>query len=85
MRYHSMVRQPSRLSRCPHSFAGNDHRQGDLCRKPEQKEFSFAKFPKPSSVEDPNKSLMDGDKRFLKTVKSGGWRSQKCGRRREWN
>jgi hypothetical protein len=37
--------------------------------KAEQKEFSFAKFPNPKFCpKNPNKSLMDGDKRFLKTI-----------------
>ena len=44
--------------------------------KPEQKEFSFSKFPNPKFCpKNPNKSLMDGDKRFLKTIevaKDGG-------------
>lgn len=40
--------------------------------KSEQKEFSFAKFPNPKFCpKNPNKSLMDGDKRFLKTVEVG--------------
>ena len=44
--------------------------------KSEQKEFSFAKFPNPKfCVKNPNKALMDGDKRFFKTIevsKDGG-------------
>ncbi len=44
--------------------------------KAEQKEFSFSKFPNPKFCpKNPNKSLMDGDKRFLKTIevaKDGG-------------
>ncbi len=43
--------------------------------KPEQKEFMFSKFPNPKFCpKHPNKSLMDGDKRFLKTIeiKDGG-------------
>jgi hypothetical protein len=40
--------------------------------KSEQKEFSFAKFPNPKFCpKNPNKSLMDGDKRFLKTIEVG--------------
>jgi hypothetical protein len=40
--------------------------------KAEQKEFSFAKFPNPKFCPKiPNKSLMDGDKRFLKTIEVG--------------
>ena len=40
--------------------------------KSEQKEFSFAKFPNPKfCVKIPNKALMDGDKRFLKTIEVG--------------
>jgi hypothetical protein len=40
--------------------------------KSEQKEFSFAKFPNPKFCPKiPNKSLMDGDKRFLKTLEVG--------------
>src|SRR4029079_3522627 len=44
--------------------------------KSEQKEFSFAKFPNPKFCpKNPHKELMDGDKRFLKTIevaKDGG-------------
>lgn len=44
--------------------------------KPEQKEFLFSKFPNPKFCpKNPNKSLMDGDKRFLKQIevsKDGG-------------
>src|ERR1044071_7633274 len=44
--------------------------------KPEQKEFLFSKFPNPKFCpQNPNKSLMDGDKRFLKQIevsKDGG-------------
>jgi hypothetical protein len=40
--------------------------------KAEQKEFSFAKFPNPKfCVKTPHKELMDGDKRFLKTIEVG--------------
>jgi hypothetical protein len=40
--------------------------------KAEQKEFSFAKFPNPKfCVKNPHKELMDGDKRFLKTIEVG--------------
>ena len=40
--------------------------------KAEQKEFSFAKFPNPKFCpKNPNKSLMDGDKRFLKQIEVG--------------
>ncbi|KXJ99444.1 MAG: hypothetical protein UZ03_NOB001003212 [Nitrospira sp. OLB3] len=40
--------------------------------KSEQKEFSFSKFPNPKFCpKHPNKSLMDGDKRFLKTIEVG--------------
>ncbi|TKS59811.1 MAG: hypothetical protein EWM72_01996 [Nitrospira sp.] len=40
--------------------------------KAEQKEFSFAKFPNPKFCpKNPNKNLMDGDKRFLKTIEVG--------------
>lgn len=40
--------------------------------KSEQKEFSFAKFPNPKfCVKNPNKALMDGDKRFFKTIEVG--------------
>lgn len=40
--------------------------------KAEQKEFSFAKFPNPKFCpKNPNKSLMDGDKRFLRTIEVG--------------
>ena len=44
--------------------------------KSEQKDFSFAKFPNPKfCMKNPHKELMDGDKRFLKTLevaKDGG-------------
>ncbi len=43
--------------------------------KAENKEFSFSKFPNPGfCVKNPDKSLADGDKRFLKQieVKGGG-------------
>jgi hypothetical protein len=44
--------------------------------KPEQKEFLFSKFPNPNFCPKiPNKSLVDGDKRLLKTIevsKDGG-------------
>src|SRR5690348_11278118 len=37
--------------------------------KSDQKEFLFSKFPNPKFCpKNPNKSLMDGDKRFLKTI-----------------
>jgi hypothetical protein len=40
--------------------------------KSEQKEFLFSKFPNPNFCpKNPNKSLMDGDKRFLKTIEVG--------------
>ncbi len=40
--------------------------------KSDQKEFSFSKFPNPKFCPKiPNKSLMDGDKRFLKTIEVG--------------
>src|SRR5512147_867908 len=40
--------------------------------KSEQKEFLFSKFPNPKfCLQNPNKSLADGDKRFLKTVEVG--------------
>lgn len=40
--------------------------------KSEQKEFSFAKFPNPKFCnKNPHKELMDGDKRFLKTIEVG--------------
>ena len=40
--------------------------------KAEQKEFSFAKFPNPKFCPKiPDKTLMDGDKRFLKTIEVG--------------
>ena len=40
--------------------------------KSEQKEFLFSKFPNPKFCpKNPNKSLMDGDKRFLKTIEVG--------------
>ncbi|MEK7237286.1 MAG: hypothetical protein AAB242_11725 [Nitrospirota bacterium] len=40
--------------------------------KSEQKEFSFAKFPNPKfCVKNPNKALVDGDKRFFKTIEVG--------------
>jgi hypothetical protein len=40
--------------------------------KAEQKEFLFSKFPNPKFCpKNPNKSLMDGDKRFLKTIEVG--------------
>ncbi|MGZ8393212.1 MAG: hypothetical protein ACXWWJ_00450, partial [Nitrospira sp.] len=40
--------------------------------KAEQKEFLFSKFPNPKfCVKNPNKGLMDGDKRFLKTIEVG--------------
>ena len=40
--------------------------------KAEQKEFLFSKFPNPKFCpQNPNKSLMDGDKRLLKTIEVG--------------
>ncbi len=40
--------------------------------KPEQKEFLFSKFPNPKFCpKNPNKGLMDGDKRFLKQIEVG--------------
>jgi hypothetical protein len=40
--------------------------------KPDQREFMFSKFPNPKFCpKHPNKSLMDGDKRFLKTIDVG--------------
>ena len=40
--------------------------------KSEQKEFLFSKFPNPKFCpKNPNKSLMDGDKRLLKTIEVG--------------
>jgi hypothetical protein len=40
--------------------------------KAEQKEFLFSKFPNPKFCpKNPNKGLMDGDKRFLKTIEVG--------------
>ena len=40
--------------------------------KSEQKEFSFAKFPNPKFCpKNPHKELIDGDKRFLKTIEVG--------------
>ncbi len=40
--------------------------------KSAQREFSFAKFPNPKFCpKNPNKSLIDGDKRFLKTIEVG--------------
>lgn len=40
--------------------------------KAEQKEFLFSKFPNPNFCpKNPNKALMDGDKRFLKTIEVG--------------
>ena len=40
--------------------------------KSEQKEFLFSKFPNPKFCpQNPNKSLMDGDKRLLKTIEVG--------------
>ena len=44
--------------------------------KADQKEFLFSKFPNPKfCIKNPNKELMDGDKRFLKLIevaKDGG-------------
>jgi len=58
------------------SFAGGTI-QGKVTYsgKPEQKEFLFSKFPNPKFCpKNPHKELIDGDKRFLKTieVKDGG-------------
>ena len=40
--------------------------------KAEQKEFLFSKFPNPKFCpQNPHKDLMDGDKRFLKTIEVG--------------
>ena len=40
--------------------------------KSEQKEFLFSKFPNPKFCpKNPHKELMDGDKRFLKTIEVG--------------
>src|SRR4029077_9982306 len=40
--------------------------------KSEQKEFLFTKFPNPKFCpKNPHKELMDGDKRFLKTIEVG--------------
>jgi hypothetical protein len=40
--------------------------------KAEQKEFLFSKFPNPKFCpKNPNKGLMDGDKRFLKQIEVG--------------
>jgi hypothetical protein len=40
--------------------------------KAEQKEFLFSKFPNPKFCpKNPNKELMDGDKRFLRTIEVG--------------
>jgi len=40
--------------------------------KAEQKEFLFSKFPNPNfCLKNPNKGLIDGDKRFLKTIEVG--------------
>lgn len=40
--------------------------------KAEQKEFMFSKFPNPKFCPKiPNKDVMDGDKRFLKTIEVG--------------
>ena len=40
--------------------------------KAEQKEFLFSKFPNPKFCPKiPNKDVMDGDKRFLKTIEVG--------------
>ena len=40
--------------------------------KAEQKEFLFSKFPNPKFCpKNPNKDLMDGDKRFLKQIEVG--------------
>ena len=37
--------------------------------KADQKEFLFSKFPNPKFCpKNPNKELMDGDKRLLKTI-----------------
>ena len=55
------------------SFAGGTI-QGKVTYsgKPEQKEFLFSKFPNPKFCpKNPNKELIDGDKRFLKTIEVG--------------
>jgi hypothetical protein len=40
--------------------------------KPEKKEFSFAKFPNPKFCpKNPNKALVDGDKRYMPTIEVG--------------
>ena len=40
--------------------------------KSEKKEFSFAKFPNPKFCpKNPNKALIDGDKRFMPTIEVG--------------
>lgn len=40
--------------------------------KPEQKEFLFSKFPNPKFCpKNPHKELIEGDKRFLKTIEVG--------------
>lgn len=40
--------------------------------KSEKKEFSFGKFPNPKFCpKNPNKALMDGDKRFMPTIEVG--------------
>ena len=40
--------------------------------KSDQKEFLFSKFPNPKFCpKNPNKSIMDGDKRFLKVIEVG--------------
>jgi hypothetical protein len=40
--------------------------------KPEKKEFLFSKFPNPKFCpKNPNKALIDGDKRFLPTIEVG--------------
>ncbi len=56
------------------SYAGGGTITGNVTYsgKAEAKEFSFAKFPNPQfCMKNPNKDLMDGDKRFLKKVEVG--------------
>ncbi|MCS6318109.1 MAG: hypothetical protein H8K05_10125, partial [Nitrospira sp.] len=47
--------------------------------KAEKKEFAFSKFPNPKFCpKNPNKALVDGDKRFMPTIdlaKDGGLRN----------
>ena len=56
------------------SFAGGGTIAGKVTYsgKSESKEFLFSKFPNPQFCpKNPNKNLMDGDKRFLHTVEVG--------------